>query len=352
MNDKILKNITMLKTIAGIDTLYYFSETNRLYPKLYEEIEKRLQEEKELIQIRGGDEYTSELTILIEEQPFKHLGKAEGYLWFVDLNQLFKIGFKDNESNTNLHDIRIQLLANGIYGVGMNDIIQYIDTFLQNYTTGYKPITRADLNSFVQLDLSFIHESMFATRKRDIDIRKKIRSNSMQTIYVGKKPFLLRIYNKREELKNSYKERMMKLYFLENGFSYDKPIFNVEFELHRQFLRTYKIDTVDDLLTNAVSLFGECIDAIRLVDNDTVTATNRYRAQTHPIWKEVKSSYRLDRFVQSSDILEKLRRKPYIYELEEFEKEFKALTKRGYLNSLPISIDLMKTYYEEMKNSL
>ncbi len=352
MKKEQFTNFTELKTIPGIDTLYYFCETNEHYPTLYNEIGSSLQLEQELMEIRGVDTNLADLTIMINNEPFKHLGKAEGYLWFVDINNLFKIGFKDAETNINLHNIRVQLLANGLYAIGINELIGYIDNDFKEVITGYKPITRVDLNSFVQFDLSFIDESMFATRKRDMDIRKKLQSNMMQTIYVGKKPFLLRVYNKREELKKSTKERLMKVYFNEYGFDYNEPIFNVEFEMHRQFLRTYNIDTVEDLLENAVQLFAECIDAIRLIDNDTVTATNRYRASTHPIWEQIKNAYTLEQFMQTSTILEKLERKKYVYELEDFEEEFKALTKRGYINSLPISIGLMEQYYTEMKADL
>ena len=347
-----ITNITELKTIPGIDTLYYFCETNEYYPKLYKELETSLEEEKELMEIRGVDSDVAELTINIIDQPFKYLGKGEGYYWFIDQNYLFKIGFKDHESNTGLHNIRVQLLSNGIYAVGIKELVPHIDAIFESYITKYKPITRADLNTFVNIDLSFIDETMFSTRKRDMDIRKKLHSNIMQTIYVGKKPFLLRLYNKRDELKNTHKERLMKLYFEEHNFNYKESIFNVEFELHRQFLRTYNVDTVDDLLENAVQLFGVCIDAIRLIDNDTVTATNRYRAQTHPIWNKIKQDYSLVQFIQSGTLLEKLKRKQYVYELEEFEIEFKSLTKRGIMFSLPISIELMEKYYEEMKNEM
>lgn len=351
-NDKILNNITELKTIAGIDTLYYFCETNKNYPKFFYTIQEALQEQKELLEIRGADASIAEITISVNNTLFNYLGKAEGYHWFIEMNALFKIGLKDHESNANLHNIRVQPLSNGIYAVGIKELIPYIDSILENVVTGYKPITRADLNTFVQLDLSFIDESMFATRKRDMDIRKKLHSNIMQTIYVGKKPFLLRIYNKKEELANTHKEKLMRFYFQEHGFSYDKPIFNVEFELHRQFLRTYNIDTVDDLLENAVKLFHECIDAIRLVDHSTVRKTNRYRALTHPIWQKIRESYTLTQFIQNGTLLEKLKRKQYAYELEDFKKEFQSLAKRAIMYALPVNIDLMKTYYEEIRNEM
>jgi len=353
-NKNILKNITELKTISGIDTLYYFCETNKAYERLYAQINESLEEQMELMEIRGIDQYTSELTILIKKEPFTYLGKSEGYLWFVDMNSIFKIGFKDFNSNTGLHNIRVQLLSNGIYAIGIKELVPHIDELFKKYLTGYKPITRADLNTFVQLDLSFIDEGMFATRKRDMDIRKKMHSNIMQTIYVGKKPFLLRIYNKKDELANTHKEKLMRLYFEENGFRYDQPIFNVEFELHRQFMRTYNIDTVDDLLQNAQQLFSECIDAIRLIDESTLrqTTTNRYRAQTHPIWVKLKENYSLMHFNQSETLLEKLKRKHYNYELETFEKDFKAIIKRAIMYSLPVTIKLLEKYYKEMKDEM
>lgn len=344
-----IENITELKTIPGIDTLYYFCETNGDYPVLFDYLQGSIKEKREMIDIIGEDNSIAEMLIEINGYTLNYIGKAEGFLWFIDTNALFKIGFKDSISNMNLNDIRVQLLSNGIYSIGIKRLISYIDNMLEGFISDNKPITRADLNSFVQLDLSFINENMFSTRKRDMEIRKKLKSNIMQTIYVGKKPFLLRIYNKKEELANTHKEKLMKIYFKENGFDYEKPIFNVEFELHRQFLRTFHIDTVEDLLENAVQLFHNCIEAIRLIDNSTLTDTNRYRASTHPIWIKIGNDYSIDQFIQSESILEKIKRKQFVYELEDFKSEFKALSKRAIMYSLPITPDLMKSYYDETR---
>jgi len=109
---------------------------------------------------------------------------------------------------------------------------------------------------------------------------------------------------------------------------------------------------VDDLLAHSVELFGKCIDAIRLIDVSMVRASNRYRASTHPVWEQIKQDYTLDQFAQSEALLEKIKRKQYTFELEEFEKEFKAIIKRAYMFSLPISIDMMELFFEEMKHEV
>jgi len=56
--------------------------------------------------------------------------------------------------------------------------------------------------------------------------------------------------------------------------------------------------------------------------------------------------------MQNSLPLERIERKKYRYELEEFEKEFKALTKRGYIHALPLSISLFEQFYNEKKSDL
>lgn len=352
MKENTNQKFTELKTIPGIDALYYFCETNARYSEFYKTTKQALEEKQKFLEISGVDIYTIELSVTIEDIPFTFLGRGKGFLWFIDANGFYKIGFKDPETNTNLHNIQVQLLSNGIYAMGIKELIPHIDAAFETYLTGHKPVTRADLNSFVQLDLSFVNETMFASRKRDMEIRKKLHSNTMQTIYVGKRPFLLRIYNKKAELENTHKEKLMKLYFEENGFDYTESIFNVEFELHRQYLRTYKIDTVDDLLQKAVQLFGKCIDAIRLIDVSTLSATNRYRAQTHPIWEAIRQDYTLEHFDQSDTLLERIKRKKYVYQIDEFEKEFKGITKRAYLSSLPVTVELLRFLFEEMKHEV
>ena len=178
------------------------------------------------------------------------------------------------------------------------------------------PITRVDLNCFIQYDLSFIKKDMFSTRKRKYSTINEIGdANTTQTIYIGKEPFKLRLYNKSLELKKSRKFDLMHEYFLNNGFKEDETVFNIEFQMNRTHLRQYRIETIDELLSNARKLFQLAMDDIRLLDTSKVTEerlkNNKYQAPTHLIWESVKNEYNLDGFMQSPLPLERLKRKDF-----------------------------------------
>ena len=263
-----------IKMLHGIDSLYYFCESNENYDDLYLEILDQVEEKKGVFEKRDVEFENNDIHILINDIPLNFLGKAEGFHWFKDINEFFKIGFKNKNENRGLNDIRVQLQGVGIYTIGIKSLIDFInDSLLQNCVTGYYPITRADLNCFIQYDFSFLTKEMFVTRKRQYSTISEIgNANSVQTLYVGKEPFKLRLYNKKEELKKSKKKDLMYEYFANNDFDLEKEIFNVEFELHRTHLKTFNIFTIEELLSNAVNLFKQCMDDIRLVDISNITA--------------------------------------------------------------------------------
>ena len=222
-------------------------------------------------------------------------------------------------------------------------MIGYVDDIFKNIVTGYKPITRVDLNMFVQMDLSWLTKEMFVTRKRNYQTHSKEISSKykLQTLYIGQSPFKLRLYDKREELKGSKKSELMYDYFSRHGLSREEDIFNIEFELHRKYLKTYSIDTIDDMLSHAEKLFRECMNAIRLVDLSTISensinSMNRYKADTHPLWSYFSDSYKLKDFLAVDTPLTKLKRKRYLYTVEEAIQEHVDLANRAYMNDVVI----------------
>lgn len=337
-------NFTNIKTIPGIDTLYYFIQSNRDYDNLYLDIIDQIETIKGEFEKKEIPFKPKDITIYLNGNPYDYLANAEGFHWITDHHRFFKLGFKDPKTNQGLHDIRVQLLGNGIYIVGIKSLIHYIDEQIKEYITDLKPITRADLNIFVQSDLSWIRHEYFVTRKRkSITHYKEINnSRSMQTLYVGDKPFMLRLYDKREEMKQSGKKEIMQEYFLNNGFSLSDPIFNVEFEMHRQHLRQYRILTVNDLLANAEALFKESLETIRMIDPQTLNDSNRYRAKTHPLWEHLKQSYTIKEFIQRTHPVERIKRKEYRYTEEQFIEDHIKLGKKAKINNIPIS----ESYYQ------
>ncbi|MDT8339154.1 MAG: hypothetical protein RQ763_08135 [Sulfurimonas sp.] len=261
------------------------------------------------------------------------------------------VGFKDNLTNRGLNDIQVQFTAVGIYTLGLKALLRYADDIFKEVRTNYKPVTRADLNMFVQSNMSWLEKDMFVSRKRQYTTHLKEVSSKyrLQTLYVGKAPFLLRLYDKKEELKTSKKSELMYEYFLNNGFNAQDDIFNIEFEMHRKHLKMYNIDTVDDLLGYAEKLFRESMDAIRLVDLSTISensinSQNRYKAEVHPLWKHFSDSYELKEFLALDMPLERLKRKNYFYTIEDAMKEQVSLARKAYVHNIIVD----ERFYEEV----
>lgn len=348
-----------IKTICGIDTLYYYCQSNDNYKYLYMQIQDNLENGKFYFESNNIPFTNSDINIHINDIALNYIGNAEGFYMFKDCNGFFRIGFKDSTKNKNVHDIKVQLEATGIYTVGITSLIDFINnTLLDKYTTSNYQVTRADLNCFVQYDFSFISKDMFVSRKKKYTTISEIgNANSTQTLYIGKNPFKLRIYNKKEELKKSSKAQLMNEYFTLKGFNLENPIFNIEFELRREYLKEFKIFTIDELFANAVNLFQHSMDTIRLVDISNITQNDiknntKSRAQMLPIWQYIKESYNIDEFLQSALPLDRIKRKISIYDDYKFEKEYIALFRKAFINNLILDDELLNTLYIKAKESL
>jgi hypothetical protein len=344
--------------IFGIDSLYYFCESNDDYDDLYLEILDQIEDIKGKYQKKEIEFENKDITIKVNDVPLHFLGKAEGYHWFIDTNEYFKIGFKDKFKNRGLNDIRVQLLGVGIYSIGIKSLIEFINKeLLKEYVTGYFPITRVDLNCFIQYDFSFVTKEMFVSKKKKYSTISEIGSSTTtQTLYVGKEPFKLRLYNKKEELKKSKKKDLMYEYFSNHNFDLEDEIFNVEFEIHRTHIKQFGIDSLDDFFKHAVRLFQFSMNDIRLIDinslsDNAVEHNNKRRAETLPIWDEIQKEFNLKEFLQSSLSLERIKRKVSIYDDTKFEYEFIVLIRKAIINDLNLDRDYLNHLYEKGKDS-
>ncbi len=351
MEDKNKLSTNLPNVISGIDTFYYFYESNDLYDDFFLEILDQLEDSKGRFDKRDISYANKDLKVSISSQAFEFNGKAQGFYWFTHLDNFLTVGFKDNLTNRGLNDIQVQFTAVGLYTLGLKALLRYVDDIFKDVTTDYKPITRVDLNMFIQSDLSWLDKDMFVSRKRKYTTHLKEVSSKyrLQTLYIGKEPFLLRLYDKKEELKNSKKNELMYEYFLNNGFTREDDIFNLEFELHRKYLKTYNIDTVDDLLGHAEKLFKESMNAIRLVDLSTISQNsintmNRYKAETHPLWQHISDSYKLKEFLALDMPLERIKRKNYSYTIEDSMKEQVSLARKAYVHNIVVD----EQFYEEV----
>lgn len=346
-----------IKIVSGADSLYYFMESNENYEELFLELLDQYQDGVYRFERNEMSYKNEDIGVELNDSTLLFLGKAQGFYWFRDINRFFRIGFKDKNTNKGLHNIQVQLMADGIYTVGIKNIIEFIDSMLDGFTSEYKPITRADLNAFVAFDFSFASKEMFVTRKKLFSEFNSIGSkNSTSTIYIGKRPFLFRLYDKKKEL-FSKKEKVELMDEYLSGYGINlygfEPLWNVEFQLHRSHIKSFGISSVEDLLSNANNLFKECMDDIKLIDPNTLTkemidSGHSNRAVNLPVWDTIKEAYGFDAFLQSPITLERLKRKEYKYTEQKAIEEHVALGRKAKLNGIVIGMP----FYEEVERKI
>ncbi len=346
-----------IKMVSGIDTLYFFMESNENYEELFLELLDQCQDSMDRFTRNEVSYKNEDINADVNGVTLWFLGKGQGFYWFRDANRFFKIGFKDRNTNKGLHNIQVQLYAQGIYTVGIKSIVAFIESMLDGYVTEFKPVTRADINAFVSVDFSTVSKDMFVTRKKQFREFNAIGSkSSTNSIYIGKKPFLLRLYDKKLEL-FSKKEKIELMDEYLSGYDIDihgaEPLWNVEFELHRAHLKGFGISTVEELLANADNLFKKCMDDIRLIDPNTLSkemidSGHSNRAETLPIWNDIKEAYHIDGFLQSPITLERLKRKEYTYTEQKAIEEHVILGRKAKLNGIVIGTP----FYEEVERKI
>jgi len=329
--------------ISGIDALYYFAQSGGGYNKYYEDIIEQIEDKKAEFSALNYAYNDNDIIITKNDIDIKYSGMGrDGFLWFN--HEFFRVGFKDSEKSVNIHNIRVQLNAIGIYTLGIESLVKYINTqFLKDslLSTNYFPITRIDVNMFIQHNFNYLKKEMILSKKKNhsANIAERSTGYELETYYVGKKPFLLRVYNKLKELEGAseIKRELMFNYFGVNGLDTQKPIFNVEFEFHREFLKEYGIDTLEDAISRSKSLFELGCDLVKVLDISTLTeaqinSTNRKRADILPIWEYISKSYNNDEFMQITTPMDKIEKISYRYSLEDARKPIKRQISRLLLH--------------------
>jgi len=302
-----------IKVLPGIDTLYYFiplSDCN--YIEFYENFV-----EKEYI----DDNF----------QFLGYSGKNTGFVgsWFqyslldekYDIRiPLFKVGFKSPFKQKNVPNIYIQLLATGIYLYGLETLILkvgeslgvYLD-FLNSFADEFDfyKLSRVDVNMFVNYDFSNANWQCFKSPARSytqnfLNGYEFVNGTKLETIYLGKRssPICLRLYNKTKELvdnskKNALKYIIMTDYFETNGFVENDVIWNIEFMIKSQGLRSYGLYNINDLFTKIGCVFKDLMSKYVFLGFDSYRyeklrkSKNLHRVPPHPVWEYFRESYNL-----------------------------------------------------------
>ncbi|MGM0608984.1 MAG: phage/plasmid replication domain-containing protein [Candidatus Muiribacteriota bacterium] len=355
--------VDALNMLPGIDTLYYFYSTLPEYQSFFEDLESRVSRRKVEFDEAKKDKFVygkdTNFLISLLDVDMIYTGHSEGFRWFSDVYETYRIGFKHPAKNQGLNNIRVQLGAKGIYTIGIKNLLEQIENFLSGLVGSETYITRMDVNCFIQADLSNIAKEMFVTKKRNARQYIKEYGNTYknETIYIGKKPFVMRLYNKMEELKNSPKLDLMFEYFNSNGLEVTgwSHVYNLEFELSRDFLKRYGISSVDEALNSAELLFKEALEHIRMIDLDSLSKADlehnrRYNADTHILWQYLKDNYTLANIMQQSTVaLEKLKTAEDEFKIFRYFADTVAVIRRAKKNGQKLNTEFLKIANEQVK---
>jgi hypothetical protein len=346
------------KLVSGIDSLYYFVPSNESYKEFYISILNTIDITKEA---NNGYIPKETLKIKISEIEFTYLGKQEGFHFFRDDNGLFRIGFKDPLTNLNVHDIRVQLQGVGIYGFGLMPLTEYINsTIIKHISQPFYYVTRVDFNVFCQYDLGLVIKSEhIVTRKRRFSqiIGTK---NRYETLYIGTAPSRFRIYNKYLEMTHgleTLKTFFLRKYLEEHGIEIKDPFWNFEIECHREFLKQFKLSTLEDLFSNTESLFHKCMQMVRLIDISTVSdkaikANRLHKAHTHPLWNYIDKSYTFNAYKQNKIPLQRLTYSPKEYKTSDFMDELDVLITKGKEHNIMLNHDDIRDIFHKSNLNL
>jgi len=123
--------------------------------------------------------------------------------------------------------------------------------------------------------------------------RRRIEENGAITLYFGKAPLMLRIYDKAAEIRESCDETkrfLMLLHRWQTGIP--KQAIRVEFELRREALKERGIDTPDDYFLKRADLAAYlCSEWVRFTAS-AVDRDNTVRAAVLPHWQAVADGFK------------------------------------------------------------
>lgn len=266
------------------------------YEKNSIEILQFLEKEKEKAKLELTSNANSEHLITINEMPFKLLSNGtKGYAYILH-NAGYEVKISQFKSKIkNFMPIQIRISAEYLWSKGLikswNIITNWIE--LTFGTIEENKISRVDLCMHTS-DMDFIKEygtSYKGKFKKDsVNVinytNKKINSITFGT-RKGKNIYC-RIYNKSLEIKETKTKSWFNHIWKHNNLDINN-VWNLEFELKSEFLREFKIRTVEDLEKSLKDIWKYCTEQW-LVKIDKTNARVE-RCKINEQWIEVQGAY-------------------------------------------------------------
>ena len=155
-------------------------------------------------------------------------------------------------------------------------------------------VSRADLCvdlalPFPEIDLTKEVVTRARTKINRLEL-DKVSSGTRSTYYrIGSGGMLARIYNKSEEIKVSHKEWFKEIW-LSQGWDGFTPVTRFEFQLRREVLKDYSVNTFDELQARLADIWLYCTQRWLTIRDVNPKDTERSRWPIKDYWLVVQSA--------------------------------------------------------------
>lgn len=349
------------RTLSGIDALYFHLEIPYEHYSVF---------------------YNKNLLSKVLESDSNYLMKSYDYdkqFTYFDLTNetlrglcpqcvLCTIGFKNLNTRDNRDFITIQASSIALNYYGYREAYALIREQIEmlGLPITKSKVSRLDLNTYViGHNFDYLSYSLFSTKLRNntenggYDTWKnKDRLNGFNLGSRKSKGIYLRMYDKLLELRQSknHDTSMVKMKILSEKYKlkYDEElnftnIWQVEFELKRDILRRYRVDTVEDVFNKADSIHKDItLNQVRLIDPTHQKRKRDCRSST--VWNVISDSYSVFKYNASPLSPEKCK----VYFKNDEQKMVEAMSeyleRRAELKE-PVSQDVL-FHMKELKRLL
>jgi len=280
--------------IATIDTLEISYDVTK-YDKVFKEFLSELQISKTYLQIQQEKDADARNFVTIQGATFEIMPNGSKNHAYILHSHSYEIRLaKGRSKNKNFFPIIVRIKSSALWSkspeVSCVEIYQLIQSINSNVTMKIKErIKRVDLcchtDKFSIIDTTIPE---FQGKYRTNTIFRN--GNKIETFGIGsrKNPVYCRIYNKSKEVFKS----LSKLWFLDvwryAGINQEN-VWNVEFELKREFLNDVGINTTYDLFSNMKSLWQYCTS--EWLQHKTLVNTRIERCPVSDEWKVIQSAF-------------------------------------------------------------
>lgn len=327
IEEKIYKKIAPLptvspKTVSGIDALNFHCKIDYTdYTNFYNNILlNKVLEDDDTLQIDSKSNYDRQYVIFnytyttnATSEASEKGGESEANDENLDKISFCRIWFKNLNIRDNLDSILIKINSIVLQMYSIDDIYKIVQDKLFEFglTILQTKINRLDLNTYVYgFDFDWLDYDYFSTLSRkNAGINSNFYDRSkLLTFGIGNrdsKSVFLRIYNKWRELVDlsrkdyhlsNVKRKLIEMKFLKEHYiviDEDLPLWNIEYELKREKLKQYSINTLEDVKKLSNSLFNMlCTKSFKLLSRQTFKGdTNKSKIPFHPVWKIIIENY-------------------------------------------------------------